>query len=108
MTTNRNPSSKKYAVESSTAYFFILGKVSLRHRAIEERDNLGARAVGVRGERGRARAVGHIVLDRPVDGGGIVGARGDVGEAARAGRSRAGVRSPLEGDGLCARDGSIR
>ena len=95
-------------MESSTAYFFILGKVSLRHRAIEERDNLGARAVGVRGERGRARAVGHIVLDRPVDGGGIVGARGDVGEAARAGRSRAGVRSPLEGDGLCARDGSIR
>ena len=76
--------------------------------AIEERDDLGARAVGVRGERGVARAGGHARVDGPLHGGGVEGARAHIGKGVRALSLRCAGRSPLEGDGLCARDGGIR
>ena len=84
--------------------------------AVEEGNDLRTQAVAVRGEGGVARAGGHARVDGPLHGGGVEGARAHIGKGARAhiGKGvcalsrRCAGRSPLEGDSLCARDGSIR
>ena len=76
--------------------------------AVEEGNDLRTQAVAVRGEGGVARAGGHARVDGPLHGGGVEGARAHIGKGVRALSRRCAGRSPLEGDSLCARDGSIR
>ena len=75
----------------------------LLHRAIEERYDLGSRAVVAGTEQAVADTAGDVVLLRPLDRCRIVSVRGHIGEGRIAAHGRAAVGAPQEGDRLRSR-----
>ena len=99
---------KKRGNGKTVPSFFSSDSGRLLGGAVKEGNDLRTQAVAVRGEGGVARAGGHTRVDGPLHGGGVEGARAHIGKGVRALSRRCAGRSPLEGDSLCARDGSIR
>lgn len=75
----------------------------LLHRAIEERHDLGSRAVVAGAEQTIADTTGNAVLLRPSNRRRIVGVRGHVQEGGITAHGRAAVGAPQEGDRLRSR-----
>ena len=61
-------------------YYGLVASLLDLSGSVQEGDDLGAGADGVRGERRGGGAVGHALFDRPVDGGRVVGVSAHVGE----------------------------
>lgn len=61
-------------------YYGLVASLLDLSGSVQEGDDLGAGADGVGGERRGARAGGHALFDRPVDGGRVVGVSAHVGE----------------------------